>query len=57
MVALNINTYYGCSSCEAADEHGNGCKYGLMFPVLLAMTNASKCPNYKFLEKSFGSTQ
>ena len=32
MGAFNINTYYGCSDCEAADEHGNGCKHGLLFP-------------------------
>lgn len=32
MGAFNINTYYGCASCEAADKYGNGCKHGLMFP-------------------------
>lgn len=51
MAALNINEYYGCFSCEAADEYGNGCRYGLMFPVLLAMNNKRSCPNYKFTEK------
>lgn len=45
MAALNINEYYGCFSCEAADEHG------LLFPVLLAMGNKRSCPNYKFKKK------
>lgn len=56
MGAFNINTYYGCASCEVADKYGNGCKHGLMFPVLLIMANAKECPNYKFKNKSFGST-
>lgn len=47
MAALNIITYYGCETCEAADKYGNGCKYGLMFPVLLIMAKANQCPNYK----------
>lgn len=51
MAALNINEYYGCFSCVAADEHGNGCRYGLLFPVLLAMANKRSCPNYKFKKK------
>lgn len=51
MTALNINEYYCCLSCEAADEHGNGCRHGLLFPVLLAMENKRICPNYKFEEK------
>ena len=33
MAALNINEYYDCFSCEAADEHGNGCRHGLLFPA------------------------
>lgn len=36
MGAFNINTYYGCASCEAADKYGNGCKHGLMFPFYLS---------------------
>lgn len=51
MTALNINEYYGCFSCEAADEKGNGCKYGLLFPVLLVISSKRNCPNYKFLKK------
>ena len=51
MTALNINTYFGCKSCEAANEYGNGCKHGLLFPVLLTMSGKTKCPNYKFQNK------
>lgn len=52
MAALNINEYYGCFSCEAADEYENGCRHGgLLFPVLLAIGNKRSCPNYKFKEK------
>lgn len=51
MAALNINEYYGCFSCEAADERGNGCRHCLLFPVLLEMGNKRSCPNYKFEEK------
>lgn len=57
MGALNINAYYGCASCEAAYKYGNGCKHGLMFPVLLMMANVNQCPNYRFINKSLGSTQ
>ena len=51
MTALNINTYFGCKTCEAANKYGNGCNHGLLFPVLLTMANKTKCPNYKFKNK------
>lgn len=51
MAAFNINTYYGCETCEAADKYGNGCKYGIMFPVMLTIAQANKCYNYKFKNK------
>lgn len=51
MAAFNINTYYGCETCEAADKYGNGCKYGLMFPVMLTIAQANKCPNHRFKNK------
>ena len=51
MAAFNIKTYYGCETCEAADKYGNGCKYGIMFPVMLTMAQANKCSNYKFKNK------
>ena len=47
MAALNINTYFGCETCKTANEYGNGCKHGLLFPVLLIMAGKMKCPNYK----------
>ena len=53
MSAFNINEYYGCSTCEAADKYGNGCKHGLLFPVLLMMGNQRECPNYKYKNKEF----
>ena len=51
MAALNINTRYNCETCEAADKYGRGCRHGLLFPLLLIMTKASDCPNYKFKYK------
>lgn len=51
MAALNINTYYNCETCEAADKYGRGCRHGLLFPLLLIMTKANDCPNYKFKYK------
>lgn len=51
MAAFNINTYYGCETCEAAGKYGNGSKYGIMFPVMLTIAQANKCPNYKFKNK------
>lgn len=45
---LNINSYYGCVTCEFADEYGNGCKQDLMLPVLLVMANQRECSYYKF---------
>lgn len=51
MSAFNINTYYGCETCEAADKYGNGCKHGLLFPVLLVIANKREFPNYRFQRK------
>lgn len=51
MAVLNINTYYSCETCEAADVYGNGCKNGLLFPVLLMISRETKCPKYKFKNK------
>ena len=39
---------------EAADEYGNGCKHGLLFPVLLVIANKRECPNYRFQKKGIG---
>lgn len=51
MAALNINTHYNCETCEAADKYGRGCRYGLMFPVMLTIAEACQFPNYKFKNK------
>lgn len=51
MAALNINTYYGCTTCAHADIHGNGCAQSLMLPVALIMNGATRCPKYKFKDK------
>lgn len=48
MAALNINTLFRCETCAKADRYGNGCKEGLMYPVLLFMSGAKECNNYKF---------
>lgn len=49
MAALDINEYYGCKTCESAsDNYGRGCKQGLIYPVMLIIANARKCPSYKF---------
>lgn len=49
MVTVNIQGMYKCDTCKAAsDEYGNGCKYGMLFPLLLFLTEKSKCENYEF---------
>lgn len=47
MGALNINTYYGCDNCAYSDMYGNGCVHGLMFPVLLIMSQKTQCPMFR----------
>lgn len=32
MSAFNINTYYGCETCEAANKYGNGCQAWSVIP-------------------------
>ena len=55
MAALNINEYYGCFSCEAADEHGNGCRHGLLFPVLLVMGKREAAQTINSRSNNYGS--
>lgn len=44
-----VQDIYKCDTCKSAsDEHGRGCKHGMLFPLLLLMTNSSKCVNYEF---------
>lgn len=47
MAIASINDIVGCYDCKHADQYGRDCKYGLMFPVMLAMAGSSKCPNFK----------
>lgn len=41
-----MNGIVGCRRCTYADAYGRGCKHGLMFPVLVFMTQ-QPCPNYQ----------
>ena len=41
-----MNGIVGCRRCIYADAYGRGCKHGLMFPVLVFMTQ-QPCPNYQ----------
>nr|DAO23007.1 MAG TPA: hypothetical protein [Caudoviricetes sp.] len=44
-----IQDIYKCDSCKySSDGFGRGCKHGMLFPLLLLMTNSSKCENYEF---------
>lgn len=44
-----VQDIYECDTCKSAsDEHGRGCKHGMLLPLLLLMTNSSKCVNYEF---------
>lgn len=51
MSAFNINTYYGCETCEATNEYDNSCKHGLLLPVLLVIANKREYPKYRFQRK------
>ena len=51
MSAFNINTYYGCETCEAANEYGNGYKHGLLFPVLLVIAIKGNAQIIDFKER------
>ncbi len=43
-----VQDIYGCGTCKSAsDEYGRGCKHGMLFPLLLLMTNSKKCENYE----------
>ncbi|KAA3694824.1 hypothetical protein F3F90_02565 [Bacteroides salyersiae] len=44
-----VQDIYRCDICKSAsDEYGRGCKHGMFFPLLLAMTNSRKCEHYEF---------
>lgn len=44
-----VQDIYRCDTCKSAsDEYGRGCKHGMLFPLLLVMTESSQCENYEF---------
>ena len=45
---MNINDLYHCGECRFANEYGQGCKHGILFPVALFMTGATQCPNFEY---------
>lgn len=47
MAIQNINLHYRCEECSAANAWGTGCAHGLLFPVLLRMSGAESCPNFR----------
>lgn len=47
MAIQNINLHYRCEECAEANSWGTGCTYGLLFPVLLKMSGAENCPNFR----------
>lgn len=49
MGVVCIQDIYRCDACKSAsDEYGRNCKHGMLFPLLLAMTNSRQCENYEF---------
>lgn len=46
-MACDVNILFGCEDCAHADKFGRDCKHGMMFPILLLMTNTQDCPNFK----------
>lgn len=34
-----------------ADQYGNGCKQGLLLPLVLMMSGRKQCPKYNFKNK------
>lgn len=46
MAARSINIMYRCEECTFADAYGRGCKFGLMFPVLVFISHKD-CENFE----------
>lgn len=44
---INVNFQMGCEDCRFANEHGQDCKHGLLFPVLALMAGYDRCPNFE----------
>lgn len=47
MSAQSVNIMMGCEGCTFANAYGQGCKHGLLFPVMALMAGYERCPNYK----------
>ena len=47
MTAYNINLNIGCEDCTFANAYGQGCKHGLLFPVLAMVAGYERCPNFE----------
>ena len=46
---LNIQDHYRCYQCKAAEDiYGRLCKYGMLFPLGLLLSNIHKCPNFEY---------
>lgn len=44
-----VQDIYRCDTCiSASDEYGRNCKHGMLFPLLLVMSEQTKCMNYEF---------
>lgn len=44
-----VQDIYRCDTCKSAsDEYGRNCKHGMLFPLLLVMSEQTKCMNYEF---------
>lgn len=49
MSIVCVQDIYRCDTCKSAtDEYGRGCKHGMLFPLLLLMSEQTKCVNYEF---------
>lgn len=47
MTAGSVNLLMGCEDCRFANERGQDCKHGLLFPVLALMAGCGRCPNFE----------
>ena len=47
MAAGYIHIMYRYEDCRYADEYGRSCQHGLLFPILLLMSEKQTCPNFE----------
>lgn len=49
MGVRGVQDIFKCDTCKSAsDEYGRNCKHGMLFPLLLLMSEQTKCVNYEF---------